>query len=109
MASGLRLRRFCLKCKIWEEHSDMADKADPKLAAARLKHGPPTSGTAGYRLRPEHRHFFKNAVWACKHLADKRETPNLEYYLSHIEGELRAFCAECRPNIQNAQLIIAEK
>lgn len=87
----------------------MADKADPKLADAILKHGPPTSGTPGYRLKPEHRRYLKNAEWACQHLVEKLGTPKVQFYLFRIDGELRAVCAEWRPNIQNAKLIIAEK
>jgi hypothetical protein len=84
----------------------MADKADPKLTDAIMKHGPPTSAIPGYRLKPEHKRGFQNAEWACKHLIDKLGTPNLRFHLFRINGELRAVCAECRPKLQDAKLII---
>lgn len=76
------------------------------LTDAILKHGPPTSAIPGFRLKPEHKAGFQNAEWACKHLVDKLGTPNLRFHLFSVHGELTAVCAECRPTIENANLIV---
>ena len=84
----------------------MADKVDPQLAAAIMKHGAPTSMTPGFRLKPQHKVLFSNAEWACQHLVEKIGTPNIRFYLFQIDGARTASCAECRPNIENAKLVM---